>query len=40
VKPIAVNADLNMDQVNVIDIDWKLENLPLEIARLIDEPDE
>ncbi len=40
VKPIAVNADLNMDQVNVTDIDWKLENLPLEIARLIDEPDE
>lgn len=40
VKPIAVNADLNMSQVNVTDIDWKMDNLPPEIAKLIEEPEE
>ncbi|SIQ10006.1 hypothetical protein [Marinobacterium stanieri] len=39
-KPIAVDADLNMSQVNVTDIDWKMDNLPPEIAKLIEEPEE
>jgi integrase len=39
-KPIAVNAGLSLDQVDVKDIDWRNENLPPELAKLIDEPDD
>lgn len=39
-KPIAVNADLSLDQVEVTDIDWKNQNLPDELSKLIEETDE
>ena len=39
-KPIAVNAGLSLEQVNVTEIDWRTENLPPELAILLDEKDE
>ena len=39
-KPIAVNADLSLDQVDVTDIDWKKQNLSDELSKLIEETDE
>ncbi|WP_271270521.1 tyrosine-type recombinase/integrase [Aliamphritea hakodatensis] len=37
IRPVAVNADLSLDQVNVDEIDWNNTLLPPEIARLVDE---
>lgn len=39
-KPLIVNADLSMDQVQVNEIDWQRTTLPPELARLIEDPNE
>jgi len=39
-KPIAVNAGLSLDQVNVDDIDWSSSILPPELAKLIVDPED
>ena len=39
-KPVAVNAGLNLDQVEITDIDWKNQSLPAELSKLIDKQDE
>lgn len=38
-KPVAVNADLSLDQLDVNAIEWDASLLPPEIAKLIDEDD-